>query len=100
MECCGKDNIHGMSLTKEARVDPKVVLELSAHFREYFFLNKQAYLKKILQALLLVTKQAEPIKGLLNSSSFVCLALSFPPLSSPPCTVSNPSVRYAEFMKP
>ena len=43
--------------------------------------NKQTYFKIILQALLLVTKQAEPIKGLLKGShSFV---LRYPFLHSP-----------------
>ena len=63
------------SVTKEARMDSKVVLEL---LMECLFLgnlyftikknhqNKQTYFKTILQALLLVTKQAEPIKGLLK----------------------------------
>ena len=63
-----------ISVKKEARVDPKVVLELSAEcpfggifFCPIFFLNKRTYFKKILQALLLVTNQAEPIKGLLTA---------------------------------
>ena len=63
-----------ISVTKEARMDTKVVLNrrLNALFGEYFFarkknrLNKRTYFKMILQALLLVTKQAEPIKGLLT----------------------------------
>ena len=56
-----------ISVMKEARVDPKVVLELSTECSsgESFFVhkknpqNKQTYFKTILQAFLLVTKQAE-----------------------------------------
>ena len=64
-----------ISVTEKARMDPKVVLELSMEcpFGVSFFgsknnhQNKQTYFKMILQALLLVTKQAEPIKGLLTA---------------------------------
>ena len=58
-----------ISVTKEARVDPKVVLEslTECPSRRNFFVHKknhQTYFNTILQALLLVTQQAEPIKGL------------------------------------
>ena len=64
-----------ISVTKEDRMDPKVVLESSMEclFRGIFFSRKKivkikgTYFKMILQALLLVTKQAEPIKGLLTA---------------------------------
>ena len=64
-----------ISVTKEARVDPKVVLESLMEcpsevifFWPYiFFKNKQTYFKIKLQTLLLVTNQAEPIKGLLTA---------------------------------
>ena len=55
-----------ISVTKEARVDPKVVLESlmeCPYFaRTIFFKPKQTYFKLMLQALLLVTNQAEPVK--------------------------------------
>ena len=39
VECCVKDNIHGISLMKEARADPKVGLEspMECPFRGIFF---------------------------------------------------------------
>ena len=60
-----------ISLTKEARVDPKVVLELSMECLtlEIFFARKKirkkikTYFKIILQALLLVTNQTDPFRG-------------------------------------
>ena len=69
-----------ISVTKEARVDPKVVLESSMECpsRESIFARKKIVKtnkhssKMILQVLLLVTNQAEPNKGLLTADhSFV-----------------------------
>ena len=67
-------------VTKEARVDPKAVLESSMECLLGFLffcpkinnLNKQTYFKMILKPLLLVTNQAEPFTGLLTAvHSFV-----------------------------
>ena len=73
-----------ISVMKEARADLKVVLESSTECpsRGIFFVhkknhqNKQTYFKTILQALLLVTKQADPIKGLLKSIRLFNIVLS------------------------
>ena len=64
-----------ISVTKEARMDPKVVLESSIKcpYQEIFFAPKKILetnkhtSKMILQALLLVTNLPEPIKGLLTA---------------------------------
>ena len=69
-----------ISVTKEARGDPKVVLELLMECPSWGFFvffqkknsNKETCFKIILKALLLATNQAEPIKGLLTAvHSFV-----------------------------
>ena len=81
-----------ISVTKQARMDPKVVLELSMEcpFRGIFFCPKKQSLKQtnILQnytsSSLIGYKTGRAHKKALNSSPFICLVLSFPPLSSPP----------------
>ena len=65
-----------ISVTKEARVDPKGssgIVDGMPFSRNlfltifFFFLNKKTYFKMMFQALLLVTNQAKPFKGLFTA---------------------------------
>ena len=76
-----------ISVTKEARVDPKVVLEsslLESCFAHKKSLKETNTLQNDTSSSLFGYKTGRAHSRALNSSSFVCLVLSFPPLSSPP----------------
>ena len=93
-----------ISVTKEARMDPKVVLESSTKclFRGIFFFTVKKSLKQTnklqndTSSSLIGYKTGRAHYRALNSSSFACLVLSFPPLSSPPLSffISTTQAKY------